>query len=458
MGFTVDDHLIHKYNVQGPRYTSYPTALYFSEDFNYDKQQKSIKNYHSEPRDISLYIHIPFCRSLCWYCGCTKIICKDQDKGTEYLASLETELQQYARLLHPNHKTVQIHLGGGTPSFLKGEDLRKLSNIIHRTLNVEPDAEIGIEIDPREVSKNQICAMREAGFNRASIGIQDMNEQVQIAIHRIQTFEQTKNVVDQLRDVGIDSINADLIYGLPKQTPNLFQNTLDKSLLLNPDRYAIYSYAHVPWMKPSQKLIKEEDLPQTDEKLAMLKMAIEYLTVGDYEYIGMDHFSKQDNELSKALNNGTLQRNFQGYSTHSGVDIIGIGMSSISSIGNYYIQNTKNMKHYGNALESGQFPWEKAYTLSLDDQIRRDAIMRIMCSAGLDLNAISKKWRIDAYTYFKEEFDHLSKFESDGLVNKHPHGIQITKTGRLFVRNIAMVFDAYLKQKKSGNSAYSKTV
>jgi len=458
MSFVVAPHLIRKYNVQGPRYTSYPTALHFSEQFDTAKQLESIKAHNEKPRDISLYVHIPFCRSLCWYCGCTKIICKDQDKGTEYLDYLKVELEQYAELLHPDHRTVQIHLGGGTPSFLRGEDLLKLSTIIHSLLNVENDAEIGIEIDPREVSKSQVHAMRDSGFNRASIGIQDMNEKVQKAIHRVQTFEQTKQVVDQLRESGIQSINADLIYGLPKQTPELFKNTLEKSVSLNPDRFAIYSYAHVPWMKPSQKLINEDDLPETEDKLAMLKLAIEFLTKGRYEYIGMDHFSKHDNELSRALNNGSLQRNFQGYSTHSGVDIIGIGMSSISSIGNAYIQNTKDMAQYSKSLDDGRRPWKKAYNLSLDDQIRRDVIMRIMCSAGFELQQISEKWDIDAGNYFKEELKALSKFEDDNLLLRDEEGIAINKTGRLFVRNIAMIFDAYLRKKESKDLAYSKTV
>jgi len=454
----IGSELIKKYNVKGPRYTSYPTALYFTEQFNKQALLDDISDYHNEPRKISLYIHIPFCQSLCWYCGCTKIITRDKSSSKTYLTYLEKELKIRAAQLHPDHEVVQIHLGGGTPSFLPADDLEELSQIISGNTNLSEEAEIGIEIDPREVSRLQIETMANVGFNRASVGIQDMNEEVQKAIHRIQPYEQTQQVIRWLREAGITSINGDLIYGLPKQTPELFANTLEKTLEFSLDRYAIYSYAHVPWMKPSQKLISEDDLPESDQKLQMLQYAIEFLNRQDYEYIGMDHFSKKDDDLAKALRNGTLQRNFQGYSTHAGVEIIGIGMSSISSIGPWYLQNSKHIDDYYSALDNGELPIVKALALSRDDLIRREMIMRIMCSAGLNIQAISRKWDIDARSYFSEEWTALNEFEEDGLLSRSPEGIKITEKGKLFVRNIAMTFDRYLIDRPVYNQAYSQTV
>ncbi|MBN2732732.1 MAG: oxygen-independent coproporphyrinogen III oxidase, partial [Balneolaceae bacterium] len=338
----MDLELIKKYNVQGPRYTSYPTAVQFSET----SEQDTSNLYHcllernSKPRDISLYFHIPFCFSLCWYCGCTKIITKDQDRGDLYLDYLEKEMDQVAALLHEDSPVIQIHFGGGTPTFLKPEQLLRLGTSINKRFNLTADTEFGVEIDPRRCTRGHILALKAIGCNRASLGVQDTNPDVQKAIHRIQPFEQTRQVTEWLREEGIDAINFDLIYGLPRQTLETFRQTMDDVLTLQPDRLAVYSYAHIPSLMPAQKLLKIEEMPSTDEKLAMLQESILHLTQNGYRFIGMDHFSREDEELSRAMDEGTLQRNFQGYSTHSGADLYAFGMSGISNVGEYYWQNS----------------------------------------------------------------------------------------------------------------------
>lgn len=449
--------LIEKYNVQGPRYTSYPTALHFSETFSKAQILSGLKERNSEPRELSLYVHIPFCQSLCWYCGCNKVISRRSQDGSDYLDYLEREMALYSEMIHPESTVRQIHLGGGTPTFLNGDQIRRFAKMLHRHFTVASNVEMGIEIDPRTVTREQIFTLKAVGFNRASIGIQDLNEEVQIAIHRLQPYRQTANVMRWLRQAGFGSINFDLIYGLPKQTPKLFRRTLEQSMILFPDRFAVYSYAHVPWMKPSQKLIKEEDLPETGEKLSMLKLAIDLLTENGYRYIGMDHFAREDDELSIALENGTLQRNFQGYSTHAGLDIYAMGMSSISSIGPYYLQNQKDLTAYYEALDAGELPLMKAYTLTKDDEIRRWIIMQIMCSAGFTYNEMGARWNIDAKHYLEDEIASLAPMEADGLVLTMPGGLHITEKGRKFVRNIAMMFDPHITKSRFSHS-YSKTV
>jgi len=450
--------LIKKYNVQGPRYTSYPTALQFQPVDNKSMFWSQLAKYNAKPRDISLYIHIPFCKSLCWYCGCTKVIQKNVDAGSRYIQYMQKELAVYRSILHADHKVVQIHWGGGTPSFLKNEDIRELSGFIHTHFNIAENVEIGIEIDPREITPEKAGVLAHVGFNRASLGIQDVNKEVQEAIHRIQPHEMNINAVNGLRVAGINSINADLIYGLPRQTPANFKTTLHETLKLGFDRFAIYSYAHVPWIKPSQKLIHVDDLPESDAKLTMLTMAVNLMAEHGYEYIGMDHFSKKDDELAKALYEGTLQRNFQGYSTHAGVDIIGVGMSSISSIGPFYIQNTKKLDEYYRQLDNNTFTFEKCRMLDRDDLLRREIIMNIMCHNGLLLQEVNEKWNIDAGKYFADELNNLGHFEADGFILKLDNGFKITEKGRLFVRNIAMVFDTYLEKKPEYQSSYSKTI
>lgn len=455
----MDLELIKKYNIQGPRYTSYPTTVQFSE-----VSAQDITNLHdyllernSEPRQISLYFHIPFCFSLCWYCGCTKVITKDTDRGDAYLTYLEKEMEQKAELIHPESEVVQVHFGGGTPTFLRPDQIHRLGKLIHDRFNLNEQTEFGVEIDPRRCTKEHIEALVDIGCNRASLGVQDTNEEVQKAIHRIQPFEQTKEVNGWLRDAGINSINFDLIYGLPKQSLDTFRHTMDDVLTLSPDRMAVYSYAHIPSLMPAQKLLNVEDMPSTDEKLGMLKSSIEYLTENGYRFIGMDHFSREDEELTKALDNGTLQRNFQGYSTLAGADLYAFGMSGISNVGSWYWQNEKDLAKYYEVLDVGESPIFKSYTLNRDDFIRQDVIMSIMCRMGIDYDEIAERWGINFTRYFSDELARLQEFQGDGLVIRTKNNIHITEHGRLFLRNIAMCFDYYLNASKAAHN-YSKTV
>lgn len=455
----LDFELIKKYNVQGPRYTSYPTAVQFNEVTDPEVQdlQEYLRSRNEKPRPISLYFHIPFCFSLCWYCGCTKIITKDTDRGDVYLDYLEKEMDMFSGMMHPDSKVVQIHFGGGTPTFLKPEQLRRLGKAIHSKFNLKKGAEFGIEIDPRRCTKEHISALSDIGCNRASLGVQDTNEEVQKAIHRIQPFEQTQKVTGWLREVDIDSINFDLIYGLPRQTSATFRQTMDDVLSLKPDRLAVYSYAHIPHIMPAQKLLNANEMPSTDDKLGMLKLAIEYLTGHNYSFIGMDHFSREDEELSIAAREGTLQRNFQGYSTLAGADLYALGMSGISNVGLWYWQNTKDIAQYYKYLEEDELPVAKSCLLNKDDFIRQEVIMDIMCKMGVEFESVEQKWNITFTDYFRHELAQLDELEADDLVIRSQSGIRITEHGRLFLRNIAMCFDNYLNASKAARK-FSQTV
>jgi oxygen-independent coproporphyrinogen-3 oxidase len=455
----IDLELIKKYNVQGPRYTSYPTAVQFQETT--DGSRKELLYYlqdrNRSPRKLSLYFHIPFCFSLCWYCGCTKVITKDQDRGDSYLDYLEKEMDLIAQMVHPQSEVIQIHFGGGTPTFLSADQLLRLGKAIHQRFNLTQGCKFGVEIDPRRCNRQHIKALRKIGCNRASLGVQDTNEEVQQATHRIQPFDQTQKVTEWLRENGIDSINFDLIYGLPLQNLKTFQNTMDDILQLQPNRLAVYSYAHIPSLMPAQKLLKVEEMPSTNEKLAMLQLSISHLTDHGYRFIGMDHFSRHDEELSRAMDAGTLQRNFQGYSTHSGADLYAFGMSGISNVGDYYWQNTKELEDYYAMLDANELPTAKLLQLCKDDHIRKDAIMRIMCQMGLSFAEMEENWGIVFEEYFKDDLKRLTLLESDGFVKVTNRNISITESGRLFLRNIAMCFDRYL-QASGKERSYSKTV
>ena len=451
--------LIKKYNVQGPRYTSYPTAVQFqeAEDDDVASLYQYLIERNTEPHPISLYFHIPFCFSLCWYCGCTKVITKDQDRGDLYLDYLEKEMDQVSDMLHPDSEVVQIHFGGGTPTFLRPDQLQRLGKAIHKRFNLTDETEFGVEIDPRKCTREHIQILADIGCNRASLGVQDTNEEVQEAIHRIQPFEQTKQVTQWLQEFGISSINFDLIYGLPLQSLDTFRRTMDDVLSLQPDRLAVYSYAHIPSMMPAQKLLNEADMPTTDEKLAMLQLSISHLTENGYRFIGMDHFSREDEELTKAMDEGSLQRNFQGYSTLAGADLYAFGMSGISNVGDYYWQNTKELGEYYQRLDRGEQPVFKVLELNSDDHLRKTIIMDIMCRMGVDYASIEQRWQISFKDYFADELQRLEILEKDGLVHIFSEGFEITEKGRLFIRNIAMCFDYYLNSKKQ-QKYFSKTV
>ncbi len=451
-----DLNLARKYSTPGPRYTSYPTALQFSDQVTQHDLLDDIRSARNLHSPLSLYFHLPFCESNCWFCGCTKIITRDHSSADRYLDYLEKEMLLTRDLLNPEREVVQIHLGGGTPTFFTPSQLRRLGEMIHRTFRVSPDAENGVEIDPRRLSREHIVALREIGFNRASLGVQDNDPVVQKAINRIQPREQTEQAVEWLRQEGFASINIDLIYGLPHQTPASFANTVTDVLALEPARFAIFSYAHVPWIKPAQKILdKRNNLPDSETKLAILQQVTETLIRNGYRYIGMDHFAREDDSLTVAQLEGTLHRNFQGYSTKSEADIYGFGMSSISQTRNAYRQNEKDLPTYQAALDAGRLPLAKGYILTPEDRLRRETIMRLMCDLRLDYEAMSSRLGIDFSSYFTTELASLRPFEEDGLLEIKDTGLTVTPVGRFFIRNVAMKFDAYIQEKEK---RFSKTV
>ena len=453
----VDLDLVQKYNVAGPRYTSYPPATKFTDAISWDDLAVKIDGNNRAARDLSVYFHIPFCETLCWFCGCTTVITLNHDKGGDYIDHLGREVAQLAPHLNQQRKVVQLHFGGGSPTFLRPDEIRRLGEIIHKHFTFAPDIEAGVEVDPRRLTREHLVALREIGFNRASMGVQDFNPKVQEAIHRIQPRAMTQQAMDWMRELGFGSINLDLIYGLPHQTPESFDETLDIVLEMKPDRLAVFSYAHVPWIKPSQKILEQKILPAPETKLQVLKLVIEKLTAnGRYVYIGMDHFAKPDDELAVAQKKKQLQRNFQGYSTRAGADIYAFGMSSISQIPEAYWQNEKELPKWQAAVDAGRVPLQRAYFLTEEDKIRRETIMRVMCDLSLDYAAMSQRLGINFAQHFANELAALAPFEADGLVKRTQTGLEVTDTGRLFIRNIAMCFDNTLAP--AGERKHSRTI
>jgi len=441
-GLKIDLKLVEKYNVAGPRYTSYPPATKFTGALTWPELADRILENNRTERDLSLYFHIPFCETLCWFCGCTTVITLNHSQGQTYINYLEKELTQMSTLLSPRRKVVQLHWGGGSPTFLSPDEIRKLGDIIHRHSTFSDDLEAGVEIDPRRLTRDHVVALREAGFNRASFGVQDFDPQVQEAVHRIQPRDLTERALTWARELGFTSVNFDLIYGLPHQTVESFNRTLDIVLSLEPDRLAVFSYAHVPWVKPAQKILEHKVLPSAEVKLQLLKTVIERLTESNrYVYIGMDHFARPGDELAVAQRRKQLQRNFQGYSTRGGADIYAFGMSSISQIPDAYWQNEKDLPKYYAALDAGKIPLIRGYLVSDEDKIRRETIMRVMCDFSLDYTAMSQRLGINFASHFERELEALAAFEADGLVRRSTTGLEVTDTGRLFIRNIAMCFD-----------------
>jgi len=437
--------LVQKYNVAGPRYTSYPPANRFTGTASWDDLARKIEANNRAVRDLSIYFHIPFCETLCWFCGCTTVITLNHKQGMAYVESLGREVAGMAPRLNPQRRVVQLHFGGGSPTFLQPDEIRRLGEIIHRHFTLAPDIEASVEVDPRRLTREHLAALREIGFNRASMGVQDFNPKVQEAVHRIQPREMTQQAMDWMRELGYGSINLDLIYGLPHQTPESFNETLDTVLEMEPDRLAVFSYAHVPWVKPSQKILEHKILPAPETKLQVLKLVIEKLTANDlYVYIGMDHFAKPSDELAVAQRRKQLQRNFQGYSTRAGSDIYAFGMSSISQIPDAYWQNEKELPEWRAAVDAGRVPLQRAYFLTDEDKIRRETIMRVMCDLSLDYRAMSQRLGINFTDHFAAELAALAPMEADGLVRRTDTGVEVTDIGRLFIRNIAMCFDSTL--------------
>ena len=446
--------LLEKYNHPGPRYTSYPTAPAFQENFHSNERKAMLEH---TTQDISLYVHLPFCDTLCYFCGCTMLVSNNRDRIAEYLRYLNTEIEATGKLLK-GRTIVQLHWGGGTPTQLFPDEIRLLGQKLHEHFTIDATAEISVEIDPRNVTEDHIRALSEVGFRRASIGVQDMDEKVQQAINRIQSGFVTKQVIDWCRKYGFESINIDLIYGLPFQTEQTFASTLSKVLTFQPDRLALYNFAYVPWLKPHQKLIQIDDLPETDEKLMLFAKATDHFLDAGYEYIGMDHFALAGDELSNARRSGTLQRNFQGYSTKAGCDLVGLGMSAISHIGPWFSQNEKVLDKYYKKLDRNEFPVVSGLEMVTDDRIREYAIMRLMCDLKLDISQVENKFTIDFNDYFRSSLELLKSLEVDGLVCISPKTISITENGRFFLRNIAMCFDAYLPTMQQTKPMFSKTL
>jgi oxygen-independent coproporphyrinogen-3 oxidase len=452
----VDLDLVKKYNVPGPRYTSYPPATQFDNEIAPDVFVEKIRANDRPERDLSLYFHLPFCQTLCWFCGCTTVITTDQKKSGDYIKYLEREMDLMKPLIGSRRKAVQLHFGGGTPTFSLPDEIRRLGEMIRSRFAFAPDIEAGVEVDPRRLTRDHLVALREIGFNRTSMGVQDNEPVVQKAVHRIQPFEMTRQAVDWMRELGFQSLNIDLIYGLPYQTPKSFAKTLDEILSLKPDRFAVFNYAHVPWMKPAQKILKIEALPTPETKLELLKLTIEKLTSEGYVYIGMDHFARAGDELAVSQQQKTLQRNFQGYSTRGGADIYAFGMSAISQTDDLYWQNQKELPNYYAALDAGKLPVHRGYVMTREDKVRRATIMRLMCDLGLDYPAMSKLLEMDFKEHFAPEIESLDDMEADGLLVKTPQGLVVTDLGRLLIRNIAMRFDAYSTTRKENR--FSKTI
>ncbi|RMG30780.1 MAG: oxygen-independent coproporphyrinogen III oxidase [Methanobacteriota archaeon] len=459
--FEVDLELLKKYSRPGPRYTSYPTAPHFHSEFTPEDFYREIvaSNEKEDAPDLSLYFHFPFCRTLCYFCGCNVVITHNPNRIERYLSYLKKEIDMISRLIRPDRKVVQLHWGGGTPTYLTPQQIRDIYGYITGHFNFSDDAEISIEIDPRTITPEHLPTLREIGFNRVSFGVQDFHQEVQEVINRIQTDEHNRFVISESRRLGFDSVNIDLIYGLPYQTVESYQETIDKVLELSPDRLAVFNYAHVPWLKKHQRLLPEDAMPSPTERLAILKLVIERLTEAGYVYIGMDHFAKPDDELALALQDKTLYRNFQGYSTRAGADVYAMGVTAISQLTNVYAQNVKHTKEYEEMLDAGRLPTHVGYKLTEDDHIRRYVITEIMCNSRILKADVKERYGVDFDSYFADVYDKLSPFVEDGLVSFHPEGIVVHEAGRLVIRNIAMAFDAYLEQdEKQGQPIYSRTV
>ena len=447
-----------KYSKPGPRYTSYPTAVEFSENFTYDAYVKRLQNRDAE-KPLSIYIHLPFCRSACYFCGCNVVFTSKQEKKSRYLDYLRREVAMLAETMETSSEVVQFHFGGGTPTFYSAEELDEIMNFVKEAFpNFTQDAEVSCEIDPRFFNEEQMKVLKKHGFNRISFGVQDFDPEVQKAVHRIQPYDITKAAVDLARRYGIQSINVDLIYGLPYQTLESFKKTLELAHSLDPDRLAVFNYAHVPWLKKTMRKLDETTIPSPDVKLAILQHTIDYFTTHGYKMIGMDHFAKPDDELFQAIDKGELHRNFQGYTTRGGVDLLGIGLTSIGEGEDYYAQNYKDLPEYEAAIDAGRLPFWRGVELNEDDRIRKAVIMDLMSNFKLDIARIEKAFGIDFASYFADAVAQLQPMVDEGLVTIGDDAIEVSETGTLVIRNIAMPFDAYMQKHAGSQKTFSKTV
>jgi oxygen-independent coproporphyrinogen III oxidase len=454
----VTAEILDRYNVPGPRYTSYPTAPEWLDTFgpvDYDEVVRG-SNATSPSAPVSLYMHLPFCERLCLFCGCNVVINKNHDVAVPYLEKLEWEIDQLARRVDKTRQVVQLHWGGGTPTYLSAAQLQHLFEYVSERFDFASDAEIGIEVDPRATREDQVRALRRLGFNRISMGIQDFNPLVQQTVHRIQPYELTRALYDLCRELRFDSINIDLIYGLPHQTPDSFVESVDKVIEMRPDRIAMFSYAHVPWLKKQQGSFARH-IPLGMDKFRIFRAGIERFSEAGYKYIGMDHFALPGDELCVAQSSRTLHRNFQGYTTKAGADLFGVGVSSISGVGRAYAQNQRDLKNYYSAIEQSTLPTMRGFRLGDDDALRREVISRILCHCVLRKSEIDSDFGIRFDDYFADELGRLRQLEQDGLVTLTAEQITVNSLGRIFIRNVGMVFDRYL-QKPKDRPVFSKTL
>lgn len=456
-----DRELINRYARTGPRYTSYPTAVQFHDGFNWEHYVRNARETNEDliPAPLSLYFHLPFCSRVCYYCACNKIITNNRSHAGPYLANLFQEIRMQGDLFNRDRQVDQLHWGGGTPTFINHDQMRQLMEITRQnfTLHDDDSGDYSIEIDPREVHDETVSILRDIGFNRMSIGVQDFEPEVQKAVNRIQTPEQTCSVMEAARKAGFRSINLDLIYGLPKQTVESFHKTLELIVKYQPDRLAVYHYAHLPHLFKTQKQINEEELPGPDEKLEIMQDTIQFLYANGYVYIGMDHFAKPDDELAIAQRNGTLHRNFQGYTTRSSCDLIGMGITSISKVGQCYAQNVRTLEAYDQSINEKRIPVMRGIKLDDDDLLRRDVITRLICHFHINYPDIEEDHFIDFHDYFYNELISLQEMEKHGLIRLENEGITVLPKGRLLIRNICMVFDKYLRS-GDGKNTYSKVM
>lgn len=459
MKIEFDVDLIKRYDKSGPRYTSYPTAVAFTPDFTEENFTQHAEKSNQAGGPLSLYFHIPFCDTICFYCACNKIATKDYSKTPTYLEYLYKEMDMQAKLFDASRVVEQLHWGGGTPTFLKHHEIEALMAYTRKTFNLLNDdsGDYSIEIDPRSVSKDTIKLLRDVGFNRFSLGVQDVDEKVQKAVNRIQPIKDTQAIIDACRENNAHSVSIDLIYGLPLQTVEGFAQTLQTAIEMNPDRMSVFNYAHLPHIFKPQRRINADQLPSSEEKLEILQQSIETLTHAGYEYIGMDHFAKPDDELAIAQAKGSLHRNFQGYTTHAECDLVAMGVSSISSIHHSYSQNEKDIDGYYAAIKADRLPIIRGLALTDDDVLRREIIQQLSCHFKLDFKQIERQFTINFSEYFAIELKDLLPMQDDDLLTLSENSIQVTPRGRMLIRNICMVFDLHLRQQK-GTQSFSKVI
>jgi len=454
----IDFNKFTKYSKPGPRYTSYPTALEFHEGFDAEAFDSELANQDSN-NPISLYFHLPFCRSACYFCGCNVVYTSKDEKKDRYIDYLEKELEILSGKIDTSRLVTQLHFGGGTPTFFNKAQLDRVIKLIQKHFkNFAKDAEISCEIDPRYFTTEHMEVLKNGGFNRISFGVQDFDPKVQEAVHRIQPFKVTKDAIDIAREAGIKSVNVDLIYGLPYQTFETFKKTLDLALKLGADRFAVFNYAHVPWMKKTMRKIDETTLPHPSVKLEIFKYTIDFFEKNGYKMVGMDHFAKPEDELFKAIEKAELHRNFQGYTTKGGADLVGVGLTSIGKGKDYYVQNFKDMKEYEAAIDAGNLPVQRGIKLTEDDVLRNFVVMELMSNFSLNIERVEKEFGVNFKAYFADGLEQLQEFVEADLITISDKEIKANATGAMLIRNISMAFDAYMKKGADNKKRFSKTI